>query len=354
MSCLAILTPYMFASGAEEKVVRIFTAPLIFKNILEQTTDDVIDFDINIMNEGASVPALGLTNKAILNKNLYNLSSYKDIFKNYSRDINLKEPPLEENLVQYTLWPELQKLYGHGYEIFSMAARHDGTLLATASKSTLPENAAIILWNTRTWSQTQQLFSHQLTVTQLAFSPDDIYLLSVSRDRRWSLFSYQSEKYELLISSSKQESFHTRIIWCCAWTNDSKYFVTGSRDGKIGIWSKNVTIDMQPIPITNFSSSNNSVTALAFAPLNIQNKFTYILAIGYENGCIDIRKIQQTNNQESYDWIQIAFLNSSDGHHSIVKKLSFRPKHKIQEKNIIQLASCGSDSLIKIHSITLY
>jgi len=58
----------------------------------------------------------------------------------------ISEPPTEENLLQNTLWPEVQKLYGHGYEIFALAARHDGTLLASACKATTAEHAAIIIW----------------------------------------------------------------------------------------------------------------------------------------------------------------------------------------------------------------
>jgi elongator complex protein 2 len=58
----------------------------------------------------------------------------------------ISEPPTEENLLQNTLWPEVQKLYGHGYEVFALAARNDGTLLASACKATTPEHAAIIIW----------------------------------------------------------------------------------------------------------------------------------------------------------------------------------------------------------------
>lgn len=58
----------------------------------------------------------------------------------------ISEPPTEENLVQNTLWPEVHKLYGHGYELFALAARHDGTLLASACKATTAEHAAIIIW----------------------------------------------------------------------------------------------------------------------------------------------------------------------------------------------------------------
>ena len=44
------------------------------------------------------------------------------------------EPPTEENLLQNTLWPETQKLYGHGYEIFAMSCDIKGCILATACK----------------------------------------------------------------------------------------------------------------------------------------------------------------------------------------------------------------------------
>lgn len=350
MSCVAILKPYIFASGAEEKVVRIFTAPLSFKNYLEKISDDTEDFDINLMVEGASVPALGLTNKAV-SDGLNNHQADRDKAENSLKSLNYNEPPVEEDLVRHTLWPELQKLYGHGYEIFSIAARSDGKFLATSSKSSSPEHAAIILWDTKTWSQSQKLSAHQLTVTQLAFSPDGKYLLSVSRDRRWSIFTFQNEKYQLLVTSPKKDSLHTRIIWCCAWTGDSKNFATASRDGKVGIWSVDNLNCEQLTPITSLTLNDTSITAIAFAPSGNQDETTYVIAMGFENGCIDIRRIQKT--KVSYDWVQIVHLSQSEAHHLTVKRLAFRPAHKRQKKNILQLASCGADSMIKLHDILL-
>ena len=47
-------------------------------------------------------------------------------------------PPLEEHLAQSTLWPEVFKLYGHANHIFSMAADPQGIYLASACKVCSP------------------------------------------------------------------------------------------------------------------------------------------------------------------------------------------------------------------------
>lgn len=341
MSCLTMLSPFKFASGAEEKVVRIFTSTLTFKTCLDKIsyTDD---FE-GVLVEGASLPALGLMNKAIFgqdpNENNPHVGS--------SKDLTYDRPPVEEELIQHTLWSEEQKLYGHGYEVFTMSARHDGTLLATACKSTNSKYAAILIWDTKTWTQVQQLISHQLTVTQLAFSPDDKYLVSVSRDRRWSLFGMNERRYNLLATSLKKDSLHSRIIWCCAWTPDSKYFATGSRDGKIGIWSENVNLSQLILPTASLEIKDSSVTALTFAPIMLSAN-AYILAVGFDSGEIEIFNVVLHKNEAA--WESLAKYDSSFAHHLTVKRLQFRPQSK-SEKKMLHLASCGSDHAVKIYNL---
>ncbi|XP_011870635.1 PREDICTED: probable elongator complex protein 2 [Vollenhovia emeryi] len=332
MTCLAILAPHTYVSGADEKVVRIFTATSAFRNQLKSLTN-VEDFE-SVKARSAAVPSLGLTNKAMYEENDENSPT------GYAY-----EPPTEEALMQNTLWPETNKLYGHGYEIFCMAARHDGKLLATACKSTTQEHSAILLWATDTWTQVQQLVYHQLTVTQMAFSPDDRYLLSVSRDRRWSLFKTTDGVYELVAASLKQNNPHSRIIWCCAWTQNSGYFATGSRDGKIAIWPIS-TIENNIAPLLIVDTQNQSVTALCFTS-SYTKEGSYLLAIGYETGCIEIRKV----NLESKESTQLKLLDTSQAHHLTVRRLMFRPSNHSQD--YLQLASCSSDHSVKIHNIEL-
>lgn len=341
MTCLAMLAPHMYASGADENVVRIFTTTSAFKNRLGFLTN-VNDVKCAAA-DGATVPSLGLTNKATFNEEIS-----KDNVKNTNVN-DTYEPPTEEELAQNTLWPELQKLYGHGYEIFCMAARHDGRLLATACKSTDLERSAIILWNTDTWSETQKLISHELTVTQMQFSPNDKYLMSVSRDRRWSLFQDDGESYILVRSSSKKRGLHSRIIWCCAWTYDSNYFATGSRDGKIGIWSTQLKEDdtQNVLPETVLDIRNQSVTALCFDQSCIIQGH-YILAIGYQTGCIEIYKL--IFGEGNVTWTKFMEFDTSQAHHLTVKRLMFRPNNE-HSPNILQLASCSSDGAVKIQDI---
>lgn len=135
----------------------------------------------------------------------------------------------------------------------------------------------------------------------MKFSPDSRYLLSVSRDRRWSLFenkiaSNETERlcnFELCATTDKNNGIHCRIIWTCDWSHDSKYFCTGSRDGKVVIWNRTETdsgTSLGPYGAVSTLelSKNDSVTALAFARNQFKESNSYLIAIGLDHGVIHL------------------------------------------------------------------
>ena len=68
--------------------------------------------------------------------------------------------------------------------------------LGSSFQASKPEHAALILWDTATWRQVCSLVSHALTVTQMTFDHSGQRLLSVSRDRCWSVFKRKRENEE--------------------------------------------------------------------------------------------------------------------------------------------------------------
>lgn len=191
----------------------------------------------------------------------------------------------------------------------------------------------------------------------MSFSPDGKFLLSVSRDRKWCLFGVKEDGklYELLSTSDAKNNLHTRVIWCCAWTTDSLHFATGSRDGKIGIWTliktKQEASKITVICAASLDFLKESITALAFAPI-MRNSF-HILAIGFENGSISLYRFSETTVES----LGVVFQGDM-GHDLAVKRLAFRPKPGLtgvktesKDQNIVQLASCGSDHVIKIYNL---
>lgn len=347
MHCVIPLTRYRFASGAEEKIVRVFDAPLNFVENFKSICGVDVNFEgknhffpyfnskIKFLgiSRGASRPTLGLSNKAV-NENIEvtNLkqNEYPD---HYFVETKLQEPPCEETLLQNTLWPETHKLYGHeGYEIFSLASTHQKSipLIASACKASTIEHAQVLIWNCSTWKVKQKLSSHQLTVTQMEFSPDDRFLLTVSRDRRWSLFEEQNDEFKLLASTDKTNGVHTRIIWCCTWAHDSEIFATGSREGKVVAWKAGEKVS----PIAVFDTKRD-VTALAFYRKSFDGG--YLIAFGFGSGEIELYCLKNG---------EFTKIHEIFGHQLTVKRLEFRPNTES-----IELASCSDDHFVKIHQI---
>lgn len=358
MQCIAVLSRYRFASAAEEKIVRTFQAPgnfvENFRNLVNAENDPEGDEILKTHQKGASVPSLGLSNKAVYEEELEDKKVEEKKFKdeypeNYFVPMSMSEPPTEEYLTQNTLWPELQKLYAHGYELFALAASSDGKLLASACKATTVEHSEIILWNTSSWKILQRLRSHKLTVTQMKFSSDGSRLLSVSRDRRFTLFenkptSEEDVNFEVAATSDRNNGVHERIIWTCTWSHDDKFFATGSREGKIAIWSKSSETKESSLrnyeAVAVLDSPSSSITALSFARQALGDG--YLFAAGLDSGLVQLYKFDGKKIE------LIKTLNNSEAHNLCVNKLEFR-----SGTDKLHLASCGNDGLVRIYDIKL-
>ncbi|KAF5919134.1 hypothetical protein HPG69_003772 [Diceros bicornis minor] len=327
--------------------------------------------------EGATVPALGLSNKAVFQGDIASQpSDEEELLTSTGFEYHqvafqpsiLTEPPTEDHLLQNTLWPEVQKLYGHGYEIFCVACSNSKTLLASACKAAKKEHAAIILWNTTSWKQVQNLIFHSLTVTQMAFSPDDKFLLAVSRDRTWSLWKRQDTispeldaVFSLFAFTNKITAVHSRIIWSCDWSPDSKYFFTGSRDKKVVVWgecdSSDDSMEHSIGPCSSVLDVGGAVTAVSVCPvLNLSQR--YVVAVGLECGKICLYTWRKTDQvPEINDWTHCVETSRSQSHTLAIKKLCWKNCNGKTEQNEaggaewLHFASCGEDHTVKMYKV---
>jgi elongator complex protein 2 len=85
----------------------------------------------------------------------------------------------------------------------SLAVSNSRRLVATACKATTVEHAVVRIYETETWQPFgQPLEGHSLTVTRIAFSPGDRFVLTVSRDRSWRLYEGKGNAGNSPISQS--------------------------------------------------------------------------------------------------------------------------------------------------------
>ncbi|OWZ16321.1 Elongator complex protein [Phytophthora megakarya] len=341
-----------FVSGADEKILRVFEAPDEMKHLVSQLQlpNNVgkakVDIEANAEShvravKHAYLPELSLTNKSAQTE-ASTATSDGEGYANLHSSVSL---PVGDTLGRKTLWPEQRKLYGHGNELLSVTSSHAGDLIASACKSREERYAAVRLWNTGDWSEAQQpLEGHKSSVVQLAFSPNDQFLLSVSRDRQFCLYErgHSSEGKFTLIERVKA---HRRIIWSCSWSPDSNMFALGSRDHSISLWSQaegKWTQACQPI------SLEAAVTAVAFSPTLFESA-AYTLAVGLETGTIRIFTVKhEAISQASCDPVgEIAWEFSPS---SAILRLAWNP---VTNENASVLAAASSDSSVRIYNLKL-
>lgn len=324
------IDPLKFASVADEKVVRIFEAPRRFIEVLEVL--GVAQFSEHDHNrpQSAIVPPLGLSNKAT-----------GEVSEQTSIETKQIQRPYEGELASLTLWPEVEKVFGHGYELVTITVSNSRHLIATACKATSGEHAVVRVYDTKNYRPFgQPLPGHILTVTRIAFSPDDKLILSVSRDRSWRLFQIQEGLGYTPVAADKT---HGRIIWDCAWAMEGDVFATASRDKTVRIWRKEENNSHWGTATT--IKTKAPATAVAFASGDLHARRH--LAIGLETG--DIVIYSNKIGPSASDWRTELSIDTSIAHVDHIHRLSWRPTVGSSS----ELASCSEDGTLRILQVQL-
>ncbi|KAL3425670.1 Elongator complex protein 2 [Phlyctema vagabunda] len=356
LNCIDTLGESQFVSGADEKLLRVFNEPKAVANLLNKLCG-IGGFHIQDMPDAANMPLLGLSNKAIEavdddqeipagNHNDREAADPASIA--HKSTLDLDHPPLEDHLSRHTLWPEIEKLYGHGYEISALAASHDGSVVATACKASSLDHAVIRLFETKTWHELKPpLTAHSLTVTSLKFSPDDTYLLSVGRDRKWTVFRRDETKKALYVLQQADPKGHSRMILDAAWAPFTRpVFATAGRDKSVKIWTKENEEGAEFKFTGQTIQEQNSVTAIAFSNAVRESEESY-LAVGTESGNINVYLLHGLEIVKD----QVIDLSLRPQATKAITQLSWRPS--VETGKSIELAIASEDSSLRIHSLDI-
>ncbi|EDO19176.1 hypothetical protein Kpol_1050p33 [Vanderwaltozyma polyspora DSM 70294] len=298
MICIEPISETRFVSGGDEKILRAFDLPRGVSDILTKFAG--VTFESNsVVLESASVPALGLSNKAAT-EDIEDVEDPNERETNENKNISyelvaaLTTPPLEDQLQRHLLWPEIEKLYGHGYEITCVGVSPDRKLIASACRSNTATHAVIRIFSIDTWLELKPpLAFHNLTITRLEFSHDSKYLLSVCRDRQWAVWERNFEDNSFTLKY-KNEKPHSRIIWDCVWLPEEygNGFLTASRDKTVKLWKYGND---------NYELETSIKLTAAVTSISVMQKLlnnNLIIAIGLEDGSIHIYKYSKDSFEQ--------------------------------------------------------
>lgn len=345
LNCVDTLGPSQFVTGAEEKLLRVFNEPKPIADLLERLTG--FKQSNHDLPDTAEIPVLGLSNKALGDE-----APIEDEEKApaetpaSSFSLAANYPPLEDQLSRHTLWPEHEKLYGHGYEISAVAVSHDRKLIATACKASSLDHAVIRLYDTSDWHEIKpSLMAHTLTITDLSFSADDCYLLSVGRDRQWAIFKRSDSDLTTFTKFTSDPKGHSRMILGAAWapTTTNHVFATAGRDKSVKVWQKSE----ETFACKATVRLTSAVSAIDF--LSTIYKGSFIIAVGEDNGVISIHQIATA----TFEVTHLITIDKETSPSKTITQLSWRPVVAgTESEGHFELAVASQDTSTRIYAIS--
>ncbi|CAK7565580.1 MAG: Elongator subunit elp2 [Sporothrix epigloea] len=357
LNCIDSLGDSYFVSGADEKLMRVFHEPKSVARLLHTLTGkNACLTEEKALPDAANMPVLGLSNKAVETEvnAVHDGTSNTPAYAASASDFSM--PPPEDILARNTLWPETEKLYGHGYEISCLAVSHDGAFVASACRASSLNHAVIRLFTTAPhWTEVRPpLPLHTLTVTRLRFSEDDNFLLSVGRDRQWAVFARREKETTYTLAQHNAKA-HTRMVLDCAWapsTNGRRVFATAGRDKTVKLWLFPGEEGAPPsFVLAATVNEDEPVTAIDFlwrtTSSSAPNKPQLVLAVGTESGRLavyklDVATLAISNRQEL--GLGGALLSGP------VRQLAWRPKMDEADNGAhADLAVAGEDGTLRVY-----
>jgi elongator complex protein 2 len=299
--------------------------------------------DIDLDNENkriskAYIPELGLSNKAA---QLMSNEEKKELEIRGVNGVDWTYAPLEGQLADHTIWPEVKKLFSHNNDVTCIDTSADGILIASASKARDAKSASIIIWSAVGMIPLEDLPGHESTVVRVKFSPDSKFLASGGKDR--SLCVYRRGDDNKFISCKCIKEAHKRIIWDCCWSPDSRFLVSASRDGSCRIWSlvahESDLNHVDLVLVHSFSPfSGESVTSVDMTSIDGQ----FVLACGSEHGNLSLWSIDQAGSSTAC----IHVVSDKFSHGSTISRIQWK-----QSSSGHQLATCGEDHTVRIFTL---
>lgn len=235
--------------------------------------------------------------------------------------LDYDRPPHEDYLVKHTLWPEMNKLYGHPHEIETLCRSRVSRRMASSCAALNRQAASVIVWNTEEWKIIKLLSFHSYTVFGLEFSFNDKYFASVSKDRKLAVYS--GADLELLFSYEA----HLRTITCLSFHRSEEYLLTGSRDKTIRLHSLSEQRQIKEL------SLKHPVTAIEFCS---EVGFEDYFAVGCVTGLVSVGRISQGELELIID------IEDHFAHTECVNKIKWRGR---------SFATCSDDFSVRIFDL---
>lgn len=355
LNCIEAISNTQFVSGADEKLLRVFDEPKGVAHMLQNLCNIETSTTSADLPDAANIPVLGLSNKAIQAVGDDEATENGNQDDNDERDaidpssvvrkstLDLHQPPFEDHLARHLLWPETEKLYGHGYEISALAVSRDARLVATACRASSIDHAVIRLYDTTEWLEVKPpLKAHSLTVTALEFSPDDSFLLSVGRDRQWVLWERRDDDAALYVQKHANPKGHSRMILDAAWTplqQPHATFMTAGRDKSVKMWQ----ITDTDVQLKASVAANAPVTAVACNPVMADKNITF--AFGTENGELGIGSM----SSEALDQVSVATVQPHLLPAKTINQVVWRPGREGQAAQ--QIAVASDDTSVRVFNV---